>query len=243
MSNWISWARDKIGMSDGTSDEYYYRGNEDDDAYDMRRLEADRSALLRTQRLQLAQLQDELEEVQELVTVAVKKKDQNAAYKHLERKSILEEEIETLEGKIQNQEYLQKQVNDAHQNRDQARIMEAGSKQMETIVKQTEQIDLDSTLDRYEDMSRTTSDMNKRLAKPMRRGGTNQTRRKEAIDNELERLMQEQEDKTMAELDSDSHGVGANPQTQSQSLPSPREEDTSFYAKLNKNKPVLQEEK
>jgi len=193
MSHWISWARNKIGMEDGTDVQMEdIQDNEDS----MRELETKRSALLRTQKLQLAQFEDEYDEVKDEIQTAVKNKDQTSALKYLTRKQELEEDIETLQGKIENQEYLQKAVIDAHQNRDQAQLMQAGAKQMETIVKQTEKIDIDGVVDRYEDASRTTTTHSKRLAKPMRRGA----RAKDTISHELDRLMQEEADRETAEL-------------------------------------------
>ena len=192
MSHWISWARNKIGMDDGT--DVQMEDIQDEDS--MLELETKRSTLLRTQKLQLAQLEDEYDEVKDEIQTAVKNKDQTSALKYLTRKQELEEDIETLQGKIENQEYLQKAVIDAHQNRDQAQLMQAGAKQMETIVKQTEKIDIDGVVDRYEDASRTTSTHSKRLAKPMRRGA----RAKDTISHELDRLMQEEADRETAEL-------------------------------------------
>ena len=199
MSTWISWARGKVGMADGGDEGYEM----DQDSYDMRELESKRSALLRTQKLQLAQLEDEYEEIQEELQVAVKKKDQNTALKHLTRKQELEDDIATLQGKIENQEYLQKAVSDAHQNRDQVQLMQAGAKEMETIVKQTERIDIDGVVDRYEDASRITNTHSQRLAKPIKRGGaTGRMRRQNDVKDELDRLMQEDADRNTAELDS-----------------------------------------
>ncbi len=240
MSQWISWARDKIGMGDGSEQQpRSYLANEQEE-YDMRELQQKRSTLLRTQKMQLDQLQDELEELQEAKKFYIQRQDKVKLRDTLERIGIIEEETETLQGKIDNQEYLEKQFTDAHQNRDQAKLMQAGAKEMESIVNDTERIDLDSVVDRYEDASRTTDSFNKRLAKPMRRGGgaIHARKRQENVDAELDRLMQEEADKRMASLDmmpQNTPAQDSNPLTQSTS-------ELSAFSKTT-NKPVLQEEK
>jgi len=127
----------------------------------------DAAALLRTQRIRLKQKEAELQTISEELSDALDAGDAAKQRIKLQRKRDLEAELRQLRGKIANQSSVADTLATADADLQQARVLHSGAKQLENIVKQTEQMDIDDIVDTYQENAKMSHQFGSRLSEPL----------------------------------------------------------------------------
>jgi hypothetical protein len=156
----------------------------------------DAEALLRAQRMQLAQLRDEEVEVQADLDQATRERNQAQMRAKLTRLRQLQADIRLTEGKLNNVGAQRRLLQSADANVQQGALMGAGADQLDALVREADEIDLDEIVDRLQEGAARTHEFSSRLSEPLLYddGGGGD------IDEEVQELMQRAEDERLAGL-------------------------------------------
>lgn len=125
------------------------------------------ATLLRKKKLQLGTLKDDIEDLQREIEEAGDAGNTTLAASKIQRRNQLQKEARLLEGQIRNHEDTQRVIENASANREQALLMRNGANQLDSIVNETERIDLDEIVDTMQDAAARTQDFSSRLSEPL----------------------------------------------------------------------------
>ena len=167
------------------------------DPHDDRSVGEKSAALERALRAQIGALEDELEEVTEEFQAAMKKRDQRTAKTKLLRKKAIENELRQKTGLMANVNTTKKGVHSAAANQQQGLLMREAADEIQTLNAQTEQLDLEGAMDDLKDGIAETMDFSDQLSEPILGEGelaASIGMGAETRDEEMERLMREQEE-------------------------------------------------
>ena len=95
-------------------------------------------------------------------------------------------DVNQLQGIINNQRGVQDTIASAASNRDTALVMKAGAQQLDSIVKETETIDVDGIVDQLQESSVMSHEFGSRLSEPMFGSGSTD---EVEVDDEVDALM------------------------------------------------------
>ena len=146
----------------------------------------------RAQMMRMQMLKEELKDEEADVKAAVARKDRAAAQHHLTRAKKVRLELQTLQKKHDNMMQTQGAIQNAQSNVAQGLLVQESASELESAVNALEEIDLDSAVDTLQDSVAIMEDHDTRLTEPI--FGSNVDVEYE-VDDELDRLMQEQEER------------------------------------------------
>jgi hypothetical protein len=141
--------------------------------------------------MQLAGKQDELDEVNEDISAAMGARDKTSMATLIVRKRQLTREIANLNGKLANVRVQSRTALDAEANLEQAKLTAEAAYEIQHLNRQAEGIDIDAVVDDLQDGVADTMEYSNRLAEPLDASGGYDM---ETVDEEMERLMREQDD-------------------------------------------------
>lgn len=164
-------------------------------------------ALARAQAMQLAMKQDELEEVDAGIEAAKGARDRTALARLIARKRQLAREIQNLSGRLANVRVQSRTALTAEANLEQARLTAEAAQEIQYLNRQAESIDIDGAVDDLQEGVADTMEYSDRLAEPLDTGGFNL----ETVDEEIDRLMRNQEEAEATEAMRGAPSVPATP--------------------------------
>lgn len=158
--------------------------------------DAERARLIKTQKLQLRVLADELAEVELDLKQALEEKNRAVAKVKLSKQRELQHRISQLQGMVSNQTSQDQTLQAARSNLKQATLMQDAAEELESVVDETERIDLDDVVDRFQDGAALTDTFSDRLSEPLLQSAAGFD-----VDDELDALMNQAEDeRVLAQL-------------------------------------------
>jgi len=159
-------------------------------------LEKRLASITRAQELQLEQRQDELEEVEQELQAALKKKDTATAKLKLKRKNELKAEITSIGGKHANTRAQLNVQQTANNNLEQALLVQEGATELKGAVEAIEEIKLEDAIDDIKDRAAELKVHDDLLSSSMFGDltGVNE----EDVDEELAAMMRQQEEERIA---------------------------------------------
>jgi hypothetical protein len=146
----------------------------------------------RAQMMRMQMLKEELKDEEADVKAAVARKDRVAAQHHLTRAKKVRLELQTLQKKHDNMMQTQGAIQNANSNVAQGLLVQESAAELESAVHALEEIDLDGAMDTLQDSAAIMEEQDTRLTEPI--FGSNIDVEYE-VDDELDRLMQEQEER------------------------------------------------
>lgn len=152
--------------------------------------DVDAAKLLRTNQVKLGQLKSQLVIVQDEIDDAMQIGDDATAKSKMTRRNGLKIQIKQLEAKIENQIAIGNAIATADSNRQQALVVQEGAYQLESIVAETEKIDIHHAVDTFQDNSKATQEFSSRLSEPLY-NIEDPTGEQESVDDELRRMKEE----------------------------------------------------
>ena len=191
----MDWIRDALGMGGAGGGDKPPPPKRD--PHDDRSVGEKSAALERALRAQIGALEDELEEVTEEFQAAMKKRDQRTAKVKLLRKKAIENELRQKNGLMANVNTTKKGVHSAAANQQQGLLMREAADEIQTLNAQTEQLDLEGAMDDLKEGIADTMDFSDQLSEPILGEGelaASMGMGAESLDEEMERLMREQEE-------------------------------------------------
>lgn len=190
----MEWFRNAIGL---TTASFPTEKNEPPKSTSIQ----DAAALLRKKRLDLSMLREDIRELNAEIEEAGDQGNARLATEKIQRRNQLEKEARLLEGQIRNHESVHRTISNASANKEQALLMRDGANQLDSIVNETEKIDLDDIVDRLQDGAAQTHDFSSRLSEPLFSFDANLFNGDgQDVDDEVAKLMQRKAEEKTAGL-------------------------------------------
>ena len=163
----------------------------------------DAVALLRKKKLDLSMLREDIRELNAEIEEAGDQGNTRVATEKIQKRNQLEKEARILEGQIRNHESVHRTISNASANKEQALLMRDGANQLDSIVNDTEKIDLDDIVDRLQDGAAQTHDFSSRLSEPLFSSDADLFNGDgQDVDDEVAKLMQRKAEEKTAGLSS-----------------------------------------
>lgn len=157
----------------------------------------DAAKLQRSMKMQLDSKRDELEEVQENKAKAVRARNKAQINSLILKERALKREINVLTGKLSNQNMTQSVLTSAQSNYEQGILTREAADEISALNQQTEDLDLEEAVDDLKDGALETLKYSDMLAEPIFGEADligSMGMGDEMVDDEMERLIQEQEE-------------------------------------------------
>jgi len=195
----MDWLRSAIGIAPATSSSSQ-KPNATLERYrnDTSMSHEERSEkFARAQLMRIDMLKEELRDEEADAKVAVARKDRVAAQQHLMRAKKVRSELQTLQKKHDNMRQTQGAIQNANSNVAQGVLVQQGAAELENAVNALEEIDLDAAVDALQEAAGMMEEHDTRLTEPIFSNGGIVDEYE--VDEELDRMLQEQEERDAIE--------------------------------------------
>lgn len=140
---------------------------------------------IKAQQLQLSQLQEDVDELNDKIKLAVEANDRTSAGTHLAERKRIQADIEMRKKKLANTRGQLQQIETANANIEQGLLMREGAQELKSAVEAMETIDLDGAVADMQDAAATVNEHNERLTENIFDDGPDPSE----VDSELDAIM------------------------------------------------------
>lgn len=155
------------------------------------------AAFARAQNLKMRQLEHEINKVNQSIEENKQRGNWNAVKLHLEKKKMLEKDLNVMQMKHKNIVAQQSAIQTAHSNLEQGLLVEQGANELSSAVSAMNEINLDDAVDKMQDAAGEMQEHNHRLTEPLLGFGDAMVDAEE-VDEEVERMRRQFEEEQAA---------------------------------------------